>query len=100
MFENFQTENKLRPSFASLRLGTFPLRGRHEEDGNFCCLCGSKKQGQLPYCLKMFKQKTSCAPHSPRSCSALPPPVGRHEEADCFMQAREKEKETKIEKNL
>ena len=25
MFENFQTENKLRPSFASLLLGTFPL---------------------------------------------------------------------------
>lgn len=24
MFENFQTENKLRPSFASLLLGTFP----------------------------------------------------------------------------
>lgn len=43
MFENFQTENKLRPSFASLLLGTFP-------------------------------------------------PVGRHEEADYFMQAREKEK--------
>lgn len=35
MFENFQTENKLRPSFASLLLGTFPLRGRHEGDGNF-----------------------------------------------------------------
>lgn len=35
MFENFQTENKLCPSFASLLLGTFPLRGRHEEDGNF-----------------------------------------------------------------
>ena len=49
MFENFQTENKLRPSFASLRLGTFP-------------------------------------------------PVGRHKEADCFMQAREKEK--KLKKNL
>ena len=46
MFENFQTENKLRPSFASLMLGTFP-RG------------------------------------------------GRHEEADCFMQAREKEKKLK-----
>ena len=30
MFENFQTENKLRPSFASLLLGTFPLRGRHK----------------------------------------------------------------------
>ena len=24
MFENFQAENKLRPSFASLLLGTFP----------------------------------------------------------------------------
>lgn len=47
MFENFQTENKLRPSFASLLLGTF------------------------------F------------------PPVGRHEEADCFMQARKKEKKLK-----
>lgn len=46
MFENFQTENKLRPSFASLLLGTFP-------------------------------------------------PVGRHEAADCFMQAREKEKKLK-----
>lgn len=46
MFENFQTENKLRPSFASLLLGTFP-------------------------------------------------PGGRHEEADCFMQAREKEKKLK-----
>lgn len=44
MFENFQTENKLRPSFASLLPGTF------------------------------FS------------------PVGRHKEADCFMQAREKEK--------
>lgn len=31
MFENFQTENKLRPSFASLLLGTFPPVGRHEE---------------------------------------------------------------------
>ena len=48
MFENFQTENKLRPSFASLLLGTF-----------------------------------------------FPPPVGRHEEDDCFMQAREKEKKLK-----
>ena len=47
MFENFQTENKLHPSFASLLLGTFPPRG------------------------------------------------GRHEEADCFMQAREKEKKLK-----
>lgn len=46
MFENFQTENKLRPSFASLLLGTFP-------------------------------------------------PMGRHEEADYFMQAREKEKKLK-----
>lgn len=46
MFENFQTENKLRPSFASLLLGTFP-------------------------------------------------PVGRHEEADYFLQAREKEKKLK-----
>lgn len=46
MFENFQTENKLRPSFASLLLGTFP-------------------------------------------------PGGRHEEADCFMPAREKEKKLK-----
>ncbi len=46
MFENFQTENKLRPSFASLLLGTFP-------------------------------------------------PGGRHEAADCFMQAREKEKKLK-----
>lgn len=46
MFENFQTENKLRPSFASLMFGTFP-RG------------------------------------------------GRHKEADCFMQAREKEKKLK-----
>lgn len=46
MFENFQTENKLRPSFASLLRGIFPLRGRHEE-------------------------------------------------ADCFMQAREKEKKLK-----
>ena len=27
MFENFQTENKLRPSFASLLLGTFPPGG-------------------------------------------------------------------------
>ena len=26
MFENVQTENKLRPSFASLSLGTFPPR--------------------------------------------------------------------------
>lgn len=31
LFENFQTENKLRPSFASLLLGTFPPGGRHEE---------------------------------------------------------------------
>ena len=46
MFENFQTENTLRPAFASLLLGTFPLRERHEE-------------------------------------------------ADCFMQAREKEKKLK-----
>ena len=46
MFENFQTENKLRPSFASLLLGTFPLRGRHEEADCFCCLCGSKKHGE------------------------------------------------------
>ena len=46
MFENFQTENKLRPSFASLLLGTFPPVGRHEADGNFCCLCGSKKHGE------------------------------------------------------
>lgn len=46
MFENFQTENKLRPSFASLLPGTFS-------------------------------------------------PVGRHEEADCFMQAKEKEKKLK-----
>ncbi len=43
LLKQFQTENKLRPSFASLMLGTFP-------------------------------------------------PMGRHEEADCFMQAREKEK--------
>ena len=70
MFENIQKENKLRPSFASLLLGTFPLRGRHEADGNFCCLCGSKKHGRLAYCLKIFKQKTSCAPHSPRCCPA------------------------------
>ena len=47
MFENFQTENKLRPSFASLLFGTSPPRG------------------------------------------------GRHEEADYFMQAREKEKKLK-----
>jgi len=47
LFENVQTENKLRPSFASLLLGTFP------------------------------------------------PPGGRHEEADCFMLAREKEKKIK-----
>ena len=73
MFENFQTENKLRPSFASLLLGTFPPMGRHEEDGCFCCFCGSKKHGRLPFCLKIFKQKTSCAPHSPRCCSAPSP---------------------------
>ncbi len=35
MFENFQTENKLRPSFASLLLGTFPPGGRHEETDCF-----------------------------------------------------------------
>ncbi len=46
MFENFQTENKLRPSFASLLLGTFPPVGRHEEADCFCCLCGSKKHGE------------------------------------------------------
>lgn len=41
MFENFQTENKLRPSFASLLPGTFPLRGKHEEAD---CFMQAKKK--------------------------------------------------------
>lgn len=45
MFENFQTENKLRPSFASQLLGTFPLRGRHEEAD--CFYAGKRKRKKI-----------------------------------------------------
>ena len=45
MFENFQTENKLRPSFASLLLGTFPPVGRHEADG--CFMQAKEKEKKL-----------------------------------------------------
>lgn len=45
MFENFQTENKLRPSFASLLLGTFPPRGRHEEAD--CFMLAREKEKKL-----------------------------------------------------
>ena len=97
MFENFRIENKLRPSFASLMLGTFPLRGRHEADGNFCCLCGRKK-GADALSFENFQTENKLRPSFASQLLGTFPPGGRHEAADYFMRARGKRK--KIEKNL
>ena len=44
MFENFQTENKLRPSFASLLLGTFPPPGEGMKRLTVLCWQEKKKK--------------------------------------------------------
>ena len=45
MFENFQTENKLRPSFASLLRGTFPLREGMKRTAIFAAFAVAKSKG-------------------------------------------------------
>lgn len=44
MFENFQTENKLRPSFASLLFGTSPPRGEGMKRLTILCRQEKKKK--------------------------------------------------------
>ena len=45
MFENFQTENKLRPSFASLMLGTFPRGEGMKRTAIFAAFAVAKSMG-------------------------------------------------------
>ena len=98
MFENFQTENKLRPSFASLLPGTFLPMGRHEADGNFCCLCGSKKHGEAALLFENFQTENKLRPSfASLLLGTFPPPWEGMKRLTVLCR---QEKKKKIEKNL